>query len=182
MAMVQDGVFFKSVAAVHPRFRTPHVTTILTGVVVGGFAAVMSIDEMVDLTNIGTLFAFTLVCIGVVVLRHTDPDRRRPFRVPFVYVVAPVGALLCIFVMRGLPHLAWVRFGWWLLIGLALYVIYGYGAGRAAATHWSLTESGLQLNGCELSVARWSDDSSLRPDVSIAIQGKGQRLCHDAAE
>ncbi|HKR10058.1 MAG TPA: amino acid permease C-terminal domain-containing protein, partial [Gemmatimonadaceae bacterium] len=68
-----------------------------------------------------------LVCIGVIVLRHTDPDRPRPFRVPFVHVVGVVGAGLCIFVMRGLPHLAWVRFGWWLLIGLVLYWVYGFG-------------------------------------------------------
>lgn len=82
--------------------------------------------ETYDLTNIGTLFAFVLVCIGVIVLRHTDPDRKRPFRVPFVHVVGVLGAGLCMFVMKGLPLLAWVRFGWWLLIGLVLYFMYGY--------------------------------------------------------
>jgi APA family basic amino acid/polyamine antiporter len=67
-----------------------------------------------------------LVCIGVIVLRYTDPERPRPFRVPFVHFVGIVGALLCVFVMRGLPALAWVRFGWWLVIGLVLYFAYGY--------------------------------------------------------
>jgi APA family basic amino acid/polyamine antiporter len=72
------------------------------------------------------LFAFALVCIGVIVLRYTDPHRPRPFRVPFVHVVGIVGALMCVFVMVGLPSLAWVRFGWWLVIGLVLYFVYGY--------------------------------------------------------
>jgi len=67
------------------------------------------------------------VSIGVMVLRHTDPDRPRPFRVPFVYVVGVASALLCVFVMRGLPQLAWIRFGWWLAIGLVLYFFYGHG-------------------------------------------------------
>jgi APA family basic amino acid/polyamine antiporter len=80
----------------------------------------------VDLTNIGTLFAFALVCIGVIVLRHTEPDRPRPFRVPFVHGVGIVGAGLCVFVMKGLPTKAWERFGVWLLIGLVLYFAYGY--------------------------------------------------------
>ena len=85
-------------AKVHPRFKTPHVTTIMTGVIVGGFAAVMSIDEMVDLTNIGTLFAFILVCIGIPILRRRDPNRERPFRVPFgPYLIPTLGALSCCF-------------------------------------------------------------------------------------
>jgi len=81
-SIARDGLLPPVFAKVHPKFKTPHVTTILTGVVVGGFAAVMSIDEMVDLTNIGTLFAFVLVCVGIIILRYKDPDRHRPFRVP----------------------------------------------------------------------------------------------------
>src|SRR2546429_5427678 len=81
-AMARDGLLPSIFRAVHPRFRTPHVSTIVTGVFVAGFAAVASIDEMVDLTNIGTLFAFTLVCAGIIALRITDPTRPRPFRVP----------------------------------------------------------------------------------------------------
>jgi APA family basic amino acid/polyamine antiporter len=132
-SMARDGLLPPSFAKVHPRFRTPHVTTILTGVFVGVCAMFVSIDEMVDLTNIGTLFAFILVCIGVIVLRYTDPERVRPFRVPFVHVVGLLGAALCLYLMYNLPTLAWVRFLWWLAIGLALYFAYGYRHSRLRA-------------------------------------------------
>ena len=79
-----------------------------------------------DLTNIGTLFAFALVCIGVLVLRITEPDRPRPFRVPGVWFVTLGGASACFFVMYGLPAHAWPRFGIWLVIGLVVYFVYGY--------------------------------------------------------
>ena len=82
-SMARDGLLPPVFAKVHPKFKTPHVTTILTGVVVGVFSAVMSIDEMVDLTNIGTLFAFVLVCVGITILRYKEPNRLRPFKVPF---------------------------------------------------------------------------------------------------
>jgi APA family basic amino acid/polyamine antiporter len=104
----------------------PYITTLITGLAVAGWSLIGDAAETYDLTNIGTLFAFALVCIGVIVLRHTDPDRPRPFRVPGVYFVGGLGALLCVFVMKGLPGSAWVRFGWWLAIGLALYFAYGY--------------------------------------------------------
>ena len=81
--------------------------------------------ETYDLTNIGTLFAFALVCIGVLVLRYTEPDRPRPFRVPFAWPVCLLGAGACVFIMVGLPAHAWVRFGWWLALGLAIYFLYG---------------------------------------------------------
>jgi len=125
-AMARDGLLPHWASKVHGRYRTPYITTILTGVFVALWSLIGDAGETYDLTNIGTLFAFALVCIGVMVLRHTDPERPRPFRVPLVYFVAPVGAALCVFVMRGLPHLAWVRFGWWLAFGLLLYALYGY--------------------------------------------------------
>src|SRR5262249_12042719 len=81
-SMARDGLLPPVFYKVHPRFRTPHISTILTGVFVAGFAAVASIDEMVDLTNIGTLFAFLLECAGIIVLKVKDPSRARPFRVP----------------------------------------------------------------------------------------------------
>jgi basic amino acid/polyamine antiporter, APA family len=126
-AMARDGLLPHWAAKIHGKYRTPYITTILTGVFVALWSLIGDAGETYDLTNIGTLFAFALVCIGVIVLRYTDPERPRPFRVPFVHVVGILGAALCVFVMIGLPHLAWVRFGWWLLVGLALYVIYGYG-------------------------------------------------------
>jgi APA family basic amino acid/polyamine antiporter len=125
-AMARDGLLPKWAAKVHGKYHTPYVTTLLSGLFVAFWALIGDAGETYDLTNIGTLFAFALVCIGVIVLRYTDPERPRPFRVPFVHFVGIVGALLCVFIMKGLPMLAWVRFGWWLLIGLVLYFVYGY--------------------------------------------------------
>ncbi|HEY6088290.1 MAG TPA: amino acid permease [Gemmatimonadaceae bacterium] len=125
-AMARDGLLPHWASKVHGKYRTPYITTILTGIFVALWSLIGDAGETYDLTNIGTLFAFALVCIGVIVLRYTDPERGRPFRVPFVHVVGIVGALLCVFIMRGLPRLAWARFGWWLLIGAVLYVLYGF--------------------------------------------------------
>ncbi len=87
---------------------------------------VMDENEIYDLTNIGTLSAFAIVCIGVLVLRRTDPDRPRPFRVPMLPVVSLFGAAACVYVMLGLPVQAWERFGIWLAMGLAVYFLYGF--------------------------------------------------------
>ncbi len=126
-SIARDGLLPPVFAKVHPRFKTPHVTTILTGVVVGAFAAVMSIDEMVDLTNIGTLFAFVLVCVGITILRYKDPARHRPFKVPFGPWLLPIaGAISCLFLMYYLPPTSWWRFVAWLMIGLSIYLSYGY--------------------------------------------------------
>src|SRR5438132_12981987 len=119
--MARDGLLARWAARVHGRYRTPHITTILTGVFVAVWSLIGGGGETYDLTNIGTLFAFALVCIGVLVLRHTEPERRRPFRVPLVWVVAPLRAALCVFVMKGLPLMAWERFGWWLRFALVVY-------------------------------------------------------------
>jgi APA family basic amino acid/polyamine antiporter len=126
-SMARDGLLPPVFARVHPRFRTPHVTTILTGVFVGGIAAFASIDEMVDLTNIGTLFAFVLVCVGIIVLRYKDPDRPRPFRVPLgAWFLPSLGAVTCVGLANYLPPASWWRFVGWLLLGLSIYVSYGY--------------------------------------------------------
>jgi APA family basic amino acid/polyamine antiporter len=126
-SMARDGLLPSVFASIHPRFKTPHVTTILTGVVVGGIAAFATVDEMVSLTNIGTLFAFILVCIGVMVLRHRDPARPRPFRVPFgPYLLPGLGALSCALLIYFLPEGSYWRFVGWLALGLAVYLSYGY--------------------------------------------------------
>jgi len=126
-SMARDGLLPPVFAKVHPRFKTPHVTTILTGVIVAGFAAFMSIDEMVDLTNIGTLFAFVLVCVGIIILRYKEPNRHRPFKVPLgAWPLPLLGAVSCVFLMYYLPPTSWWRFVAWLLLGLAVYLSYSY--------------------------------------------------------
>jgi APA family basic amino acid/polyamine antiporter len=125
-SMARDGLLPQSFAKVHPRFRTPHVTTILTGVAVGVCAMFTSIDEMVDLTNIGTLFAFVLVCLGIILLRKRDPERPRAFRTPLVPLVPILGILSCAYLMLGLPTITWIRFALWLVVGLLVYFLYGF--------------------------------------------------------
>jgi basic amino acid/polyamine antiporter, APA family len=126
LAMARDGLLPAWASKIHPKYRTPHVTTIVTGIVVAAGSLVMDENEIYDLTNIGTLSAFAIVCLGVLVLRYKDPDRPRPFRVAFVWPVAVVGALACLYTMSGLPTHAWERFGIWLAVGLILYFAYGY--------------------------------------------------------
>lgn len=141
-SMARDGLLPSTFARVHPRFHTPHIPTILTGIVVGLVSAVANIEEMVDLTNIGTLFAFFLVCIGVPILRYTNPEHPRPFRVPFGPFIMPLlGAASCIFLMFYLPPASWWRFIGWLVLGLSIYAFYGYShshlgrqAGRVSAS------------------------------------------------
>src|SRR5678815_1952824 len=126
LAMARDGLLPRWAAKVSKKRRVPHVTTMITGIVVALGALLADENEIYDLTNIGTLSAFAIVCIGVLVLRYKAPDRPRPFRVPFVWPVTLIGAAACLYTMAGLPHTAWKRFGWWLLIGLVLYFAYGY--------------------------------------------------------
>jgi APA family basic amino acid/polyamine antiporter len=125
-SMARDGLLPPWAAKIHPKYKTPHVTTIITGVAVGAFSAFMNIDEAVELTNIGTLFAFVLVAIGVIVLRVREPDRPRPFRVPGSPVTPLLAVVSCIFLMTQLPWITWVRFFVWLAIGIVLYFTYGY--------------------------------------------------------
>ena len=124
MAMARDGLLPQYFARIHPRFRTPHVTTIWTGLFVGGVAMLTDIGSLADLTNIGTLFAFILVCSGVIVLRRKDPSRPRPFRVPLVPYFPLLGVILCFALMLSLPIETWLRFFVWLIIGLAIYFLY----------------------------------------------------------
>jgi APA family basic amino acid/polyamine antiporter len=125
-AMARDGLLPKWAARVHPVTRIPSTTTIITGVFVASWALIGDAAETYDLTNIGTLFAFMLVSIGVLVLRYKEPERPRPFKVPLVWPVCVLSAAGCLFIMYGLPGVAWRRFGLWLLIGLALYFLYGF--------------------------------------------------------
>ena len=124
MSMARDGLLPPFLAKVHPRFKTPYIGTILTGLFVAVFAAFANIAEVVDLTNIGTLFAFVIVSVGVIVLRIKEPDRVRPFRAPLVPLTPAISIVSCVYLMTQLPRLTWIRFGLWLVLGLAIYFLY----------------------------------------------------------
>ena len=123
-SMSRDGLLPKVFATVHPRFRTPHVSTIMTGVIIALVAGLTRIDVLGQLVSIGTLLAFVLVSIGIIILRRTLPDAPRPFRTPGVPYVPVFGALICLAQMVGLPVATWERLLIWLAIGLAVYLGY----------------------------------------------------------
>ena len=132
MSMSRDCLLPPVFSRVHPRFKTPYVGTIITGTFVGSFAAFANIAEVVELTNIGTLFAFVLVSAGVIVLRKVEPDRPRPFRAPWVPLTPILAILSCLYLMLQLPWLTWVRFALWLALGLVIYFLYGIRHSRLA--------------------------------------------------
>jgi APA family basic amino acid/polyamine antiporter len=134
-SMSRDGLLPKVFATVHPRFRTPHVSTVVTGAIIALVAGLTRIDVLGQLVSIGTLLAFVLVSIGIIILRKTLPDAPRPFRTPGVPYVPVVGALICLAQMVGLPVATWERLLIWLAIGLALYFSY--------SRRWSLARDAL---------------------------------------
>jgi APA family basic amino acid/polyamine antiporter len=134
LSMARDGLLpTKFFGAVHPRFRTPWKSTILTGAVVGGAAMFADINDFIEFTNIGTLFAFVLVSAGVIALRKYEPDRPRPFRCPWVPVVPIISIVCCIGLMIPLPGVTWVRFVVWMAAGLCIYFFYSRSRSRLAA-------------------------------------------------
>jgi APA family basic amino acid/polyamine antiporter len=186
-SMARDGLLPSTFASIHPRFKTPHVTTILTGVFVGVFAAFASIDEVIDLTNIGTLFAFILVCVGIPILRMKDPDRTRPFRVPLGPWLLPLlGVVSCFFLIFYLPPASWWRFVGWLMLGFAIYVSYGYTRssvgrtlGRPARTPPLLKLAGLGFLAVAAGLFIIPHDLGPRAIVNSALTAGADR--HDRA-
>jgi APA family basic amino acid/polyamine antiporter len=123
-AMSRDRLFPALFSKVHPRFRTPAVATWIAGFLVGIPAGLLDIGTLADLSNIGTLFAFVLVSIGVILLRVREPERHRSFRAPGGYVTPILSIAFCALLMAGLPIMTWLRFFAWLLIGMVIYVFY----------------------------------------------------------
>jgi APA family basic amino acid/polyamine antiporter len=125
LAMARDGLVPpKFFADVHPRFRTPWKSTILVGTFVAIGAGLLPIDALLQMTNIGTLFAFTVVCIAVLIMRKTNPEAKRPFRCPMVPLIPILGIIMCLMLMFSLPWANWVRLLGWLAIGLVIYFLY----------------------------------------------------------
>jgi APA family basic amino acid/polyamine antiporter len=132
-AMSRDGLLPAALSRVHPRFRTPYMTTIVTGSIVAVSAALTPINVVAELCSIGTLFAFMIVSAGVVILRRTRKDMHRPFKVPLFPVVPILGVALCGYLMASLPLMTWLRFGIWLALGLVIYATYSYRHSKLSA-------------------------------------------------
>lgn len=126
LALARDGLVPKKFfGAIHPKFRTPWISTILTGLFVATMAGFLPLSLLAEMTNIGTLFAFLIVCTAVPIMRRTQPDARRPFRVPLGPLFPILGVLSCLLLMFSLPVENWWRLIIWLAIGLAVYFFYG---------------------------------------------------------
>ena len=124
--MSRDGLLPEALSRVHPRFRTPHVVTWITGIAVAIAAAFLPVGQLADISNSGTLFAFAVVSLAVLVLRRTQPDRARPFRTPLIWLFAPLSVMGCVILFFFLPWQAKLLFPIWTAIGLVFYFSYGY--------------------------------------------------------
>jgi APA family basic amino acid/polyamine antiporter len=131
-AMSRDGLIPPAFAEIHPRFATPWKGTVVTGIACAVMAGLLPLDILGELVSIGTLAAFVIVCAGVMVLRVRAPDAPRPFRTPLVWITAPLGIAMCLFMMVFLPLDTWARLAAWTVIGLAVYYLYSVPHARPA--------------------------------------------------
>jgi APA family basic amino acid/polyamine antiporter len=126
LSMADDGLLPSYMSRCHPRYKTPHVSTVLTGVFAAIIAGIFPLDLLADLISIGILLAFAVVCIGVLVLRHTRPNEHRPFRVPWAPFTCILGALVCLGMTYFLSNATWGRLVVWTIIGMSIYAAYGF--------------------------------------------------------
>ena len=124
-SMSLDGLLPPVMGRVHRKYRTPHITTIMVGTIVAAISGLFPIDLIAELVSIGTLLAFTMVCVSIIILRIKKPEMHRPFKTPFVYFVGSAGTIGCLYLMTSLPVTTWERLGIWTVIGLIIYVFYG---------------------------------------------------------
>jgi APA family basic amino acid/polyamine antiporter len=122
--MSRDGLLPKWASDIHPKFRTPWISNIVVGSIVAFLPAVLPIDRLSELVNMGTLLAFSIVCAGVWILRRRHPDLHRPFKTPLVPLVPILGVISAFYLMLSLPLLTWIVVGIWLVVGLAIYFTY----------------------------------------------------------
>ena len=126
LSMADDGLLPPAMSRCHPRFKTPHVSTVVTGVGAALIAGVFPLDVLADLISIGILLAFAVVCIGVLVMRRSRPDVHRPFRVPAAWLLCPLGTIVCAGTTYFLSDATWIRLVLWTVLGFAIYALYGY--------------------------------------------------------
>ena len=126
LSMSRHGLLPAFFSSCHPTFKTPHIATVITGVFAATAGGLLPLGLLGELVSIGTLIAFIVVCIGVIVLRYTRPDLPRPFRTPFVWVIGTLGTLFCSAMALGLPKETWSRLLWWTVLGFVIYFLYGY--------------------------------------------------------
>jgi APA family basic amino acid/polyamine antiporter len=137
--MAKDGMIPPLFSAIHPKFKTPWKGSIVTGVVSCIMSGLLPLDVLGELVSIGTLLAFVIVCLGVLILRVTKPNAIRPFRTPLVWLVAPAGMAVCGAMMYWLPPDTWARLGIWTLIGVVIY--FGYSIRHAVPVRWHIREA-----------------------------------------
>jgi APA family basic amino acid/polyamine antiporter len=126
LSMADDGLLPPAMSRCHPRYKTPHIATIVTGVVAALFAGLFPLDVLADLISIGILLAFAVVCLGVLIMRKKRPDAPRPFRVPWAPFTCVLGTVVCLAMTLALPNAVWYRLVLWTALGMAIYAFYGY--------------------------------------------------------